>query len=253
MRKKSKMRDVRISDLNDSILSKFQLVELFNDDCLLLKERGRFQDLELYKDIQEAKNYIEYLNKKEDTYRKRYAEKKSNLKSHEDRKIDIYKKYAQKEILGLSDILRKQPVRISLDFDQLIRVGIKSSDYINDILEGDTEYKRSGKKEFKEINQLLKKKSLSDLFFYLTPSWGDSKRHEESYSSIKRMKLTTGIFDYLQRILIGKGGYHLKKCKQCFKWYVARRSVKKYCDDSCRYDYQNERKRLKKGHMKKSL
>ncbi len=249
MKKKSK--NVRIDELNKNILAKFDLAELFNDDCSLLKDKGKHQDLELYKDIQETKKYIEYINEKEEVYRKRHEGKKSKLKTNEDRNIDIYKKYAQKEILGLSEILRKQPMRIVLEFDKLARVGIKSSDYINDIFESDTEYRLSGKKAYKKINKLLVESSLSDLFFYLIPSWEDYKIHEQSYSSVIRTKLTAGIFDFIHRILICKGGYHIKKCKYCSQWFVCRRSNGMYCDKKCRYEYHNRRKCQGKIKVKK--
>lgn len=137
-----------------------------------------------------------------------------------------YRTYPQDEINCLSEIIQKTSVRLRVDFFDYMT--LKNPNVDRDI-------QPRLKSASSKVETLGKKKKLKTP--YLMPFISDTRSNmkDELDDYVIRNRLTLGLIDYIQRLMIVKS-QRLKCCEYCKNWFYANRTNVKTCGDKCRND-----------------
>ena len=227
---------------NKNLLSMAKAFKVYEEGMLVLclpvlfdaieKKAVTLKDRSLEKDIRIVMDCILRIETRERTKRKKQD----------------YKSLSQDEIEKLDKILRKQQYKVSVDFapySKLIgHINVKGLDD-----------KWSAAKKLKTlIDNKISVKALPGLRFYPIGFVGDVNKEGDEKA---REYLRLGLFDYLQRIILGLPE-RPKKCKWCKEWFISVRKNTKTCSSACKEKNwvkneggQTKRRRNTKNHRKR--
>ncbi len=173
------------------------------NNCVKLAQSG-----ELKKDIKDSMKCIKEIEKS--LRRKHFSQG--------------YRTNPQVEINCLSRIIQKTSVRLRVDFvDYMV---LKNPNVDRDI-------QQRLKSASSKIKTLGKKQKLKTpcLMPFISDTRSNMKDELDDY--VIRNRLTLGLIDYIQRLMIVKS-QRLKCCEYCENWFYANRTNVKTCSDRCR-------------------
>lgn len=140
-----------------------------------------------------------------------------------------YRQYPQDSIATLGRIMRKTSLTVNIDFQRYsyitAKTGVRYRE--NKDSSGVIEMLKAMAKVTREIER---KESLPKLRFF--PVRPNDEGPEVNYQYI-RFLLTAGLFDYLQRVILGESR-RPRRCPSCNNWFIAMRADNQTCSPTCK-------------------